>query len=101
MGLQAEYAQRTQQLLKMAASGDAPELKDRRFSDDSWRDQNQPWGWAAALYLVNSEFLRRTAELLEAIQKRSSGCASQSDSGAMQWHLRTSWRPILRRSVDL
>jgi polyhydroxyalkanoate synthase len=49
----------------MAASGDAPELKDRRFSDDSWRDQNQPWGWAAALYLVNSEFLRRTAELLE------------------------------------
>ena len=65
MGLQAEYTQRTQQLLKMAATGDAPELKDRRFSDDSWRDQNQPWGWAAALYLVNSEFLRRTAELLE------------------------------------
>ena len=65
MGLQAEYTQRTQQLMKMAASGDAPELKDRRFSDDSWRDQNQPWGWAAALYLVNSEFLRRTAELLE------------------------------------
>jgi polyhydroxyalkanoate synthase len=65
MGLQAEYTQRTQQLLKLAATGDAPELKDRRFSDDSWRDQNQPWGWAAALYLVNSEFLRRTAELLE------------------------------------
>jgi len=65
LGLQAEYTQRTQQLLKMAATGDAPELKDRRFSDDSWRDQNQPWGWAAALYLVNSEFLRRTAELLE------------------------------------
>jgi polyhydroxyalkanoate synthase len=65
MGLQAEYTQRTQQLLKMAATGDAPDLKDRRFSDDSWRDQNQPWGWAAALYLVNSEFLRRTAELLE------------------------------------
>jgi polyhydroxyalkanoate synthase len=65
MGLQAEYTQRTQQLFKMAATGDAPELKDRRFSDDSWRDQNQPWGWAAALYLVNSEFLRRTAELLE------------------------------------
>ena len=69
MGLQAEYTQRTQQLLKMAASGDAPELKDRRFSDDSWRDQNQPWGWAAALYLVNSEFLRRTAELLEGDSK--------------------------------
>jgi polyhydroxyalkanoate synthase len=69
LGLQAEYTQRTQQLLKMAASGDAPELKDRRFSDDSWRDQNQPWGWAAALYLVNSEFLRRTAELLEGDSK--------------------------------
>jgi polyhydroxyalkanoate synthase len=69
MGLQAEYTQRTQQLFKMAATGDAPELKDRRFSDDSWRDQNQPWGWAAALYLVNSEFLRRTAELLEGDSK--------------------------------
>jgi len=65
MALQAEYSQRTQQLLQLAASGDAPELKDRRFSDESWHEQNQPWGWAAALYLVNSEFLRRTAELLE------------------------------------
>jgi len=65
LDLQTEYTRRTQQLLQLAASGEAPELKDRRFSDESWREQNQPWGWAAAMYLVNSEFLRRTAELLE------------------------------------
>jgi len=63
--LQNEYSQRAQQLMQLAASGEPPELKDRRFTDDSWQGQNQPWGWTAALYLLNSEFLRRTAALLE------------------------------------
>ncbi|MFP5407396.1 MAG: PHA/PHB synthase family protein, partial [Gammaproteobacteria bacterium] len=46
--------------------GLASEPADRRFASDAWR--SGPFGWAANLYLLNSEFMTKLAESVEGDQ---------------------------------
>jgi polyhydroxyalkanoate synthase len=56
-GLQTEYLQKLGQIF---SSAEPPEVADRRFADEAWRDT--PFAWGAALYSVNAEFLQKMAE---------------------------------------
>ena len=62
--LQSEYLQRWQKLIEAAAGRTAPELADKRFANEAWRD-NGPFAWTAALYLLNAEFLQKMAASVE------------------------------------
>jgi polyhydroxyalkanoate synthase len=55
--LQAEYLARLQSLM---TGGFTDEPADRRFASAAWR--SGPFGWAANLYLLNSEFMTKLAE---------------------------------------
>lgn len=62
--LQSEYVLRFNEMFERYLSGASPELKDRRFADKAWHEQ-PAYGWQAAWYLFNSEFLKRSAELFD------------------------------------
>ncbi|MBB5270580.1 PHA/PHB synthase family protein [Quisquiliibacterium transsilvanicum] len=62
--LQQEYVERWQELLQTAGGQAAPRLADKRFSHESWRENN-PFAWTAALYLLNADFMRKLAEAME------------------------------------
>ena len=66
--LQNEYVNRATELISQFASGRPPQLQDRRFSSEAWR-QHPHFGWQAAWYLLNADFLQRTAGLIEADPK--------------------------------
>ena len=67
--LQAEFMQRFQTQLNLQMSGAAPELgNDRRFAAEAW--QKQPlFGWQAAWYRFHSEFLQRSAALVQSDER--------------------------------
>ena len=67
--LQAEFMQRFQAQLNQQMSGAAPELgNDRRFAAEAW--QKQPLlGWQAAWYRFHSEFLQRSAALVQSDER--------------------------------
>ena len=67
--LQAEFMQRFQAQLNQQMSGAAPELgSDRRFAAEAW--QKQPlFGWQAAWYRFHSEFLQRSAALVQSDER--------------------------------
>ena len=67
--LQAEFMQRFQTQLNQQMSGAAPELgNDRRFAAEAW--QKQPlFGWQAAWYRFHSEFLQRSAALVQSDER--------------------------------
>ena len=58
--LQAEFLQRLQSLL----GAGKPEPSGRRFADSSWHEGG-PFGWMAAMYELNAEFLGRLAESVD------------------------------------
>jgi len=62
--LQAEYLARLREMMSGEQAG-AP--ADRRFSGEAW--QAGPFGWAANLYLLNAEFMRKLAESVDADPK--------------------------------
>ncbi len=62
--LQEDYVRQWQDLLGRAGSKTAPALNDKRFAHAAWQE-NGPFAWAAALYLLNSNFMRRMADALE------------------------------------
>jgi polyhydroxyalkanoate synthase len=51
------------QLGQIFSSSDPPVSKDRRFSDDAWRDT--PFAWGAALYSLNADYLQKMAEAVQ------------------------------------
>ena len=67
--LQAEFMQRFQAQLNQQMSGAAPELgNDRRFAAEAW--QKQPlFGWQVAWYRFHSEFLQRSAALVQSDER--------------------------------
>ncbi len=62
--LQAEYLG---QLGQVFSSPQAPQARDRRFANESWREG--PFAWGAALYAINAEYLQKMAEAVEADSK--------------------------------
>jgi polyhydroxyalkanoate synthase len=62
--LQAEYFAQCQALLSGAAAQAAPELKDKRFAGEAWRDKGA-FNWTAAIYLLNAQFLQKMADAVE------------------------------------
>ncbi len=66
--LQNDYVSQASELISQFASGKKPELADRRFSGKAWQDQPQ-FGWQAAWYLLNANYLQKTAELIDADKK--------------------------------
>ena len=69
--LQTEYMTRLQALwteMSGAQTGAMPQLQDKRFSAPAWHQQS-PLAWNAALYLLNSDFLQRMADSVEADPK--------------------------------
>jgi polyhydroxyalkanoate synthase len=66
--LQNDYVGHATELIGQFASGKPPELRDRRFSSKAWLDQPQ-FAWQAAWYLLNADYLQKTAELIDADQK--------------------------------
>ncbi len=66
--LQNEYVNQATELISQFAAGTPPQLQDKRFSSEAWREHPH-FGWQAAWYLLNADYLRRTAELIEADQK--------------------------------
>ncbi len=65
LALQKEYVARATELFAQFAGGKPPVLDDRRFSSKAWRDHPQH-AWQAAWFLLNEDFMRRTAGLIEA-----------------------------------
>ena len=67
--LQAEFMQRFQAQLNQQMSGAAPELgNDRRFAAEAW--QKHPlFGWQVAWYRFHSEFLQRSAALVQSDER--------------------------------
>jgi polyhydroxyalkanoate synthase len=71
MALQSEYASQLQQLwtdMLSATAGKAPALADKRFSAPVWQEQ-APFAWNAALYLLNANFLQRMADAVDSDEK--------------------------------
>lgn len=68
LDLQNDYVSQVTNLLNQFASGHRPALQDRRFSATAWQEQPQ-YGWQAAWYLLNANFLQKTAELIDADKK--------------------------------
>ena len=68
LNLQNDYVSQVTDMITQYASGHRPELKDRRFSAAAWHEQPQ-FGWQAAWYLLNANFLQKTAELIETDKK--------------------------------
>jgi polyhydroxyalkanoate synthase len=66
--LQGEYLGHATELLGQFAAGKTPELSDRRFSGSAWYDQPQ-FAWQAAWYLLNAQYLQKTAQLIDADAK--------------------------------
>lgn len=66
--LQGEFTRQAGDLWKEMVSGAAPQLKDRRFGDKAWKEQPQ-YGWQAAWYLLNADYLRRMSELIDSDAK--------------------------------
>lgn len=66
--LQHEFGQRFNEMFRQYSAGAAPTLKDNRFSAPAWQEKPM-FGWQAAWYLFNSEFLRRAAELVQTDSK--------------------------------
>ncbi len=66
--LQSEFTQQAGDLWKRMVGGDSPDLSDRRFGAKAWKEQPQ-FGWQAAWYLLNADYLRRMAELIESDRK--------------------------------
>ena len=66
--LQNEYVNQATALIGQFAAGKPPALSDRRFSGKAWHEQPQ-FGWQAAWYLLNADYLQKTAELIDADQK--------------------------------
>ncbi len=66
--LQNEYVNQVSELIGQFASGHPPPLQDRRFSAKAWQEQPQ-FGWQAAWYLLNANFLQKTAGLIDADKK--------------------------------
>ena len=58
--LQSEFLNRLQSLL----GAGKPEPASRRFSDPSWHEGG-PFGWMAAMYELNAEFLTRLADSVD------------------------------------
>jgi polyhydroxyalkanoate synthase len=71
LSLQNDYTARLQKLwtdMLSSPQGKAPELKDKRFAAPAWQQQS-PFAWNAAIYLLNSDFLNRMAEAVETDEK--------------------------------
>jgi polyhydroxyalkanoate synthase len=71
MALQNDYSARLQKLwteMLTQPVGQGPALGDKRFSAPAWQ-QSAPLAWNAALYLLNSEFLQRLADAVDADAK--------------------------------
>ena len=66
--LQSDYVARLGDLINRFTKGEGPTLADRRFGAKAWQEQPQ-YGWQAAWYLLNADFLQKTAELIEADKK--------------------------------
>jgi polyhydroxyalkanoate synthase len=66
--LQNDYVAQATDLIGRFVAGKAPELRDRRFSGPAWHDQPQ-FAWQAAWYLLNADYLQKTAELIDADNK--------------------------------
>ncbi len=66
--LQNDYVNQATELIGQFAAGKPPALNDRRFSGKAWHDRPQ-FGWQAAWYLLNADYLQKTAELIDADQK--------------------------------
>ena len=62
--LQAEYLARLREMMSGEQAGSPA---DRRFSGEAW--QAGLFGWTANLYLLNSEFMRKLAESVDADPK--------------------------------
>lgn len=62
--LQAEYAQRWQQMVGTIGQPATPVVSDRRFAHEAWQG-NGPFAWTAALYLLNAEFMKKMADAVE------------------------------------
>jgi polyhydroxyalkanoate synthase len=59
--IQQRFVQQWQTLAQLAAQGQLPEIKDRRFSDDAWR--NSPMhSLMAHVYLLSSEAMRHMVD---------------------------------------
>ncbi len=70
LALQHEYTARLQSLWSTFLKPDAalPQFSDRRFAAPAWSEQ-APFGWSAALYLLNSEFVQRLADAVDSDRK--------------------------------
>jgi len=66
--LQNDYVSQATKLISQFATGKPPALDDKRFIGSAWHDHPQ-FGWQAAWYLLNADYLQKTAELIEADQK--------------------------------
>ncbi|MGE3928385.1 MAG: PHA/PHB synthase family protein, partial [Lautropia sp.] len=66
--LQGEYVDRVGDLLNRFAKGEPPGVTDRRFGGKAWQEQPQ-FGWQAAWYLLNADFMQRTAALIDSDKK--------------------------------
>ncbi len=66
--LQADFTREATSLWQRMMSGATPELRDKRFADKAWTEQPQ-YGWQAAWYLLNADYLRRMAELIDGDRK--------------------------------
>ncbi|WP_323118723.1 class I poly(R)-hydroxyalkanoic acid synthase [Burkholderia alba] len=64
--LQADYSRECVELVRQvtAATLEAPELKDRRFSADAWK-ASPAHAFTAAWYLLNARYLQELADALE------------------------------------
>jgi polyhydroxyalkanoate synthase subunit PhaC len=62
--IQSEYLE---QLVGLFSAGSLGAPSDRRFSGEAW--QAGPFGWAANLYLLNAEFMRKLAESVDSDAK--------------------------------
>jgi polyhydroxyalkanoate synthase len=65
-----DYLQKAARLWQDFLSAKAPEIKDKRFSADAWKE-NPVAMFSAATYLLNSEFLMAMAGAVEAPRRES------------------------------
>ncbi|MGE0311553.1 MAG: class I poly(R)-hydroxyalkanoic acid synthase [Lautropia sp.] len=66
--LQQAYAREAGAMWEEMQKGAAPAVDDKRFGSAQWQQQPQ-FGWQAAWYLMNAEYLKRTAELIDTDRK--------------------------------
>ena len=66
--LQQDYTAQASAMWERMQHGEVPGVSDKRFGSAPWQQQPQ-FGWQAAWYLMNAEYLKRTAELIDSDRK--------------------------------